>query len=278
MLCFSAPSRNLAHAMIDDASATLASPPQPASRYGAPALEKGLDVLEAVADAPDGLTLTELAKSLGRSSSQLYRMVLCLHERGYLNRDVGDRYGLSARLFELVHRHPPNRSLLQHALPLMRHLAEQTGQSCHLGQLHGQRLIVIAAVDSPAACGVNVRSGSSHRALDTASGRLLQYWSDVERGVEEPAAGLKPSEAKAIGRDGVFKYRSRTHHGVIDLCASIREQHRVVAVLTVPLLTRRDQSQSIAGVAEAVREAAAKLTQALGGPTDRPRTSRSPVI
>ncbi len=205
-------------------------------------------------------------------------MLVRLHERGYLERDEGDRYALSAKLYELAHRHPPNRRLLQRALPAMRTLSDTVEQSCHLAQLHGDRLIVIAAVDSPAACGVSVRSGSSHALADTASGRLLSYWRSRQHGDESGGVALAARESKAIERDDVFKYRSRTHRGVIDLCCPVRDRHGVVAALTVPVLARRDGAQPIDIVAVAVFDAAASVTAGLGGPVHPLPFNPSPVV
>src|SRR6266513_2137119 len=47
------------------------------ARYAVPALDKGLDVIELLARETDGLTLNEIARLLGRTSSELFRMVKC---------------------------------------------------------------------------------------------------------------------------------------------------------------------------------------------------------
>ena len=69
---------------------------RPADRYRAPALEKGLDILEVLADQPGGLTRAEIVKALGVSPSQIYRMLERLVARAYVTRlDGGDRYALT---------------------------------------------------------------------------------------------------------------------------------------------------------------------------------------
>jgi DNA-binding IclR family transcriptional regulator len=72
-----------------------------------PALDKGLDVLELLAREAGGLSLNEIARSLGRTSSELFRMVVTLARRGYIEQRDGDRYTLTLKLFELAHRHKP---------------------------------------------------------------------------------------------------------------------------------------------------------------------------
>ncbi|WP_421724971.1 helix-turn-helix domain-containing protein [Bauldia sp.] len=77
-----------------------------------PAVEKALDVLEVLADAPDGLTMNEIVERLGRTMGEIYRVVVYLAERGYLSQDPGtSRYALTLKLFELSHHHDPTEAL-----------------------------------------------------------------------------------------------------------------------------------------------------------------------
>jgi len=54
---------------------------------GAPALEKGLDLLEALAGASRGLSQKQLAERVGRSVGEIFRMLVALERRGYVARD-----------------------------------------------------------------------------------------------------------------------------------------------------------------------------------------------
>ncbi|MFP3616628.1 helix-turn-helix domain-containing protein, partial [Paraburkholderia sp. SIMBA_050] len=79
-----------------------------ADRYRAPALDKGLDILELLAEQKSGLTRAEITKLLGRNASEMYRMLERLVARQYVVRSAGgDRYSLSLKLYALAHRHPP---------------------------------------------------------------------------------------------------------------------------------------------------------------------------
>ena len=67
--------------------------------YAAPALEKGLDILELLAEVGEPLSTRTIAEQLRRSKSEIFRMVFVLQQRGYLEREAGtDRLGLSRRL------------------------------------------------------------------------------------------------------------------------------------------------------------------------------------
>lgn len=118
-----------------------------ADRYRAPALDKGLDILEVLADQARGLTRAEIVKELGLGPSQIYRMLERLVARGYVARDEGgDRYALTMRLFQLATRHPPLRRLVAQLQPLMDEFARDFRQSCHLVvPEHGSGIVVAQA-------------------------------------------------------------------------------------------------------------------------------------
>ncbi|MEK1861854.1 MAG: helix-turn-helix domain-containing protein, partial [Rhizobium leguminosarum] len=88
-------------------------------RYRAPALDKGLDILELLAGVDSGLTQAEIAKRLDRSPNEFYRMLDRLVRRGYVTRLDGDRYSLTLKLFGLAQLHAPVRRLASYATPLM---------------------------------------------------------------------------------------------------------------------------------------------------------------
>nr|WP_321509935.1 helix-turn-helix domain-containing protein [uncultured Celeribacter sp.] len=82
------------------------------SKYRAPALPKGLDILELLASEAEGRTQAETAKTLGRTTSEIFRMLMVLRDRSYVEpSEDDDRYYLTTRMFELAHRHPPVRRL-----------------------------------------------------------------------------------------------------------------------------------------------------------------------
>jgi DNA-binding IclR family transcriptional regulator len=62
-------------------------------KYRAPALEKGLDILELLARNGAPMTTSQMAVTLGRSVSELFRMVLALEFRGYIESSPDGRDG-----------------------------------------------------------------------------------------------------------------------------------------------------------------------------------------
>jgi len=143
-------------------------------KYSVPALEKGLSVLELLSEQAIPMSQAEMARSLGRQPGELFRMLACLEGRGYVRREpLSGAYALTLRMFELSRIHSPNEALLRAALPLMRELADQTRESCHLSILNNNQVLVIGQEESPRAFRLSVEVGSHHPVLHTSSGRIL---------------------------------------------------------------------------------------------------------
>src|SRR5919205_3273365 len=113
--------------------------------YQAPALEKGLDILESLATGGVPRTQAQLARILGRGPNELFRMLVILERRGYIQRDpASGAYSLTLRLFELSHAHSPYQALTHAATRPMRELSDTVRESCHLGVLVHGALLVLA--------------------------------------------------------------------------------------------------------------------------------------
>lgn len=248
-------------------------------RYSAPALEKGLDVLEMLAAEPHSLSLQEIAKRLNRSASELYRMLDVLVQRGYLARRPDSTYALTLRLFELAQRHPPVDRLLDAAIPNMQALARRTGQSNHLCVHHDARLVVLARAEPPEPMSAMVRQGA-HFAFhdDRVSARVITAFQTGERqellfqelvGNGGASAARRRGLAKrvqAIHACGYDEGPSDTLSGVIDICFPIFDHYDAVTALTLVYLKQRDAKVSVPGARGAVREAAQAISRALGWP------------
>lgn len=150
-------------------------------KYRAPALSKGLDILELLASDAEGLSQVDIAKQLGRTTSEIFRMLMVLVQRGYVEQRTEDeRYSLTTKMFEVAHRHPPIKRLTSIAGEAMQRLADQVNQSMHLSIIHSGRVLVIAQVDCPDNNVTSVRLGAHIPLYDTASGRVLAAWMDGE--------------------------------------------------------------------------------------------------
>jgi DNA-binding IclR family transcriptional regulator len=253
-----------------------ASAADEADRYRAPALDKGLDILELLSEQKEGLTRAEITKALGRNASEIYRMLARLVARQYVvPSPAGDRYSLSLKLFSLAHRHPPMNRFIAEALPAMQRFAETAEQSCHLTVYDRGNLLVIAQVDGPGTWGLSIRLGSRVGLIDTASGQvMLAYQNDEERArmlaehtkvkgeIALDADELATLFAK-IRADGHLRKDSAQTFGVTDVTFPILgPSGQAIASLTTPYMRRIDHyvAPALEDVTAMLGETAAKLS------------------
>lgn len=263
-------------ALVPSAAAALAQEAE--DRYRAPALDKGLDILELLAATEEGLSQAEIAKALARSPNEIYRMLDRLVRRGYVLRDPGDRYELTLKLFALGHQHAPLRRLVSQATPILRRLARSAEQSFHLAVYERGRVVVVAQADSPGYWGLAIRVGAQVDLLNTGSGHVLLAFQTprerehmlTERGLGDPATPPAPdlhARLDEVRARGFEVMESQQTLGVVNLSAPVLGANgAALAALTCPYLERVDHVQSLtrAATTDLVCAAARELSAAAG--------------
>ena len=254
------------------------SPTRPPSvRYTAPALDKGLDILELFASEPDGLTTSQVARRLGRTVGEIFRMLVCLAERGYISQVLPDeRFQLTLKLFELAHRHHPLQRFVAKARPLMEEVVHKTRQSCHLAMPSNGEVVVITQVDAPSDAGFALKLGARIDLLNTASGHLiLAFQSDEmrarslaawKRRTERPLPADLAEHLARIRKRGYEEMASYQVEGVVNISFPILNQHEeAIAALSVPFLPRIGDRVGPTRVKAALQTASHALSIAIGG-------------
>lgn len=226
---------------------------QPPS-YAAPALEKGMDILELLASEPSGLTTTEIASRLGRSMSEVFRMIVAMQKRQWLHKNPeNDRLNVTFRVLELAHQGTSSQAITQAAAPVMHDLSNDIDQSCHLVVRSGGYGMVIHRQENPnPQGGFAMRLGAIIDLLTSCSGHvLLAFASPEELGAtlkrlpaarRELTADLQ-STLDRVRRQGYEMQASPRTVGVTDISYPIHGfGGGVLAALTVPYLMVIDNS------------------------------------
>jgi len=246
--------------------------------YSAPALEKGLDIMEALAKAPEGLTSAEISTRLGRPMGQLFRMLVVLQQRGYVTYQAdSERYEVTLKLFELAHGLGPVKRLNLVAAPLMKQLSQDIGQSCHLVIYYAGKGHVVVQQNAPSARVLSVRLGAEAPLFDSCSGHILLAFAEDEDRAEMlaaiPDSHRKPSEfalrkvVERIRSDGFECIPSAQIQGVQDIGYPVLDHAgRLAAALVVPFLAFLDGSHpvKIDAAQKAIEKTARQITAGLG--------------
>lgn len=252
------------------------APAKAGQNYQAPALDKGLEILEFLARHREPCGLADLAKALSREKNTLYRMALVLERRGYIERTPDDRFLLTNRLFKLGMQTPPIRNLHDAALPLMHELSQTLEQSCHLAVRTDDDIVIVARVESPGLLGFAVRVGYRRHVTDSASGSILfgfapdsirNDWLTSLRRTAPKTVDLNRF-IKTAGEATVRGYSmvpSSSVSAITDIATPIFDgvEPGPVAALTIPFLTRREESAHAEQATSSVVEAAERITQQL---------------
>lgn len=246
-------------------------------RYSAPALEKGLDILELLAKEERGLGQSDIARAMGRSVGEIFRMLVVLTERGYVVQDPDtDRYSLTTKLFEVAHQTPLIKRLTALAGPLMRKMTAEINQSAHLAIISDDAVLIVGQVDPPGHHVMSIRLGARIDLWRASSGRVMLAFSEGDRLSELFARVPLPAEkTEAQLRAELEVIRARGHEitdsfttrGIVNIAAPVRDHTgHAIAALTVPHLERYDDPITFQDCARKVIGTANALSLSLGGP------------
>ncbi|QUM73190.1 MULTISPECIES: IclR family transcriptional regulator [Sphingopyxis] len=222
--------------------------------YSAPALEKGLDIIELLAKEPEAISLKEIAERLQRSVGEIFRMLAVLEQRGFVRTQQGtERYQLSMKLFQLAHWHLPVNVLTRAAAEPMRRLALQSGQSCHLAIHSDSKMVAIAQQSSYRDRNFSIKVGAEAPILTSCSGRIFFALSDdaaretlltniAQDGGDIALAKKISGLEKQIRASKILEMPSNQIEGITDVGAPIFSHSGTIsAALVVPFLYRKDQ-------------------------------------
>ncbi|MBN3739981.1 IclR family transcriptional regulator [Burkholderia sp. Tr-20355] len=247
--------------------------PRKKTSYRAPALEKGLDILELLIDRQYGMAQADICRALKRSRSELYRMMQVLEDRGYIYRvDRYDRYALTMKLYFLGQHHAPTRSLGALVTPLLQQFALQTVQSCYLAVFDGDTMIVIATAGAETEWNIAVRVGTRMPLHGSAAGEMYLAFQD-----EDVRARLSRADGHAGGSrnpppgddtlpphlaDGYLCRPNARIPGITDIATPIVDKSgSAIAILACPYLALSGEAgaMSVKQISAALYETAQRI-------------------
>jgi DNA-binding IclR family transcriptional regulator len=164
-----------------------------------PALERGLLMLEYLAQSRRGVTLSQLARKLNLPRSTGHALLLTYQRCGYVQRDEKTgRYNLGFRLHAVANMALGGMSLRGHAAPILQQLMQDTGLTVHLAVLEEGEVILIDRIEPPGTPKLATWVGKRMGLHCTALGKAL-------------IAHLPPSELDdLIQKQGLIRYNENT--------------------------------------------------------------------
>jgi DNA-binding IclR family transcriptional regulator len=241
-------------------------------KYRAPALDKGLDILELLSGTSGPLNLTEIAIRVGYSKGEIFRMLQVLEARNYIVRGEGDTgYLLTNRLFMLGMERPQNKGLVEVALPIMHRLSDETSHPCHLVVSSDDQIVVIARVDAPSDVGFVVRVGHRRPLTHSTSGLVLfafqsapvraQWLVNLDAKDKSYKRKAFVDRADQVRKQGFASRPSEAVDAVTDLSAPILQHDHAIGALTIPFINRHPTKVTMKHAIERLRVAVGEISQ-----------------
>ena len=113
-------------------------------KYSAPSLERGLRILDYLAHHPGGKGQVEIAQALNCPVTSVFRITLVLEKFGFLERDPETKvFRHTQKMLMLGQQALSESDLIGCALPIMRELRDDLGDTVLIGVLNGTEVIVL---------------------------------------------------------------------------------------------------------------------------------------
>ena len=247
-------------------------PPEANTAHGAEGARRVLALMLTFSANEHTLTARQLAERTGIALPSVYRYITLLRETGLLAGDERGSYRLSARLIGLASAAQAAESIIDYADPIMRDLAERTGETVILVRLIGRSAVCVHRVESGQRLRISFEPGQPLPLDRGASSRLLlaSLAPSVRREYLAPLAKRDPEAAALLekkiilaGQQGYATSEEEIHRGVWAAAAQVMQGKRMMAVLTVPSPLVRAPAEQRALLLNQVRAAARAIEDSL---------------
>jgi DNA-binding IclR family transcriptional regulator len=253
----------------------------PDSKIAAPALDRGLAILEALDQHPQGLSLSEISRAIGSPKNSTSRLVQTLMARGYLTReDSPPMFRLTGKLLRLGHPRVGRVSLVECALGPMRRLRDTVGETVQLGIPIGDEGVVIEQVESTQAVRICVEIGLRFPLHNNAPGKVLLAFQHpksrettirrlrLERFTDRTLTDRQAlrAECEAVVAQGYATDWGEADEGIHCVAAPVFDQpNHLLAVVWASAVAGRMPRERFAAVAAGVMQAAGDIERRLRG-------------
>jgi len=111
-------------------------------------LSRALSLLEKIASADAGISLSVLAASVGLAASTTHRLLSTLEQHGFATLDAERGvWTIGVKAFTVGNAFLSNRDMVATARPFMRRLMEQSGESVNLAMLDRDEAVFLSQVE-----------------------------------------------------------------------------------------------------------------------------------
>ena len=258
-----------------------------------PSLERGLAILEILAESQKGLTLSNLSKRAGLAKSSVHCLLLTLERCGYLHRSsLTGRYLFGTRLLSLATKSIGRLGLKQLALPSLIGLARETSLTVHMAIKDRGTAVLVEKIDPPGLIRLATWPGKQMDLHCTGVGKaLLAYSTEDEvskliRGYGLPQHNLNTLSSSPQVFEELTQTRQRGYSyddeedeiGLRCIGAPIFNQNRdCVAAISIAGTTSQIKPSNAALLGKKTRQVAGKISSQMGFDEERVVSRRNRI-
>lgn len=147
-------------------------------------VERAIDLLDCFSVTDYELSISDFVQKTKLNRTTVFRLLYTLEEKGLVNRNENTgTYRLGYKFVGMAQIVKENLDVRQEALPYLKRISKQTGETVSLNILRSQRRICIEKVDGTEDIRQFVQLGNPYYLVKGASGKvLLAFHSDEEIG------------------------------------------------------------------------------------------------
>ena len=235
-------------------------------------------VLKLLASEPD-LTVLQISRALHVPRTTVLRIATSLVREGLLETDAHHAYTLGPALIYLGIRAMDGVDLTGLAKPLLKQIAHQTGETAHLAMLSDDKSLLLEVCQSPLPIRAGAPAGTLADLHCSATGKVFLTWNFAD-GLNAFFDRVKPSshtartittaermakETSFILKNGYAVDEEEFYDGIRCVAVPVlNSRGRVHVALGITGVTGRLTRRRIPGCVAQLKDAAAKLSAALG--------------
>lgn len=249
-----------------------------AKRDHAPALTRGLKILELVASSEEGLSMAEIGRALDLAKSSVHGLCTVLTIGGMLERSPGGKFRLGLKIVDLANARLESSDLASEFYNRWDLLNQFTDEGGIIAVLDGTDVVYVACRNSKKSLGITFRIGMRLPACFTATGKALlstladddvrvlyndKKWAKLtENSVVNPEALIKQL-AEIRGRGySIDDGECRTHMYSIGAPVPMREKHMPPAAIAVSFIRSDITTEKSNAAIPAILKLADELSRA----------------
>lgn len=245
------------------------------SEYAIQTVTNALRMLE-VFQTESEIGVSDLARELGLHKNNAFRLLATLELAGYMQQTPStELYHLGPKCLELGHAFARSHKLMNQARPVLEELAQEFGETAHLGVLSGREVVHLDGVLPEQLMLTGLRVGVRLDAHCTAIGKALLAGELSNRSVHSLAigsgtAGQSAASASALAEELMDAKLTRYTEATLTDPDKLVDDLRLVQ-LRGYAADQEEYAPGVHCVAAPVRDASARVVAALSlsGPSSR---------